>query len=168
MEPLIAGPLGKSLNIDIYRGLSHDWGVRRETWRGGTDVICVRFLQMSDMGRRCHAGRRKGNVGTDWNRNLGRMVKGGKKGGRHVAVGVMNPGSPRRMSDVRLEEAAFGLGKEGRDAIAPGPGLRLQRRLCHPLIARVRPAARGHRGMGGGGRGDFGAALSPVVWGSRD
>lgn len=80
MEPLIAGPLGKSLNIDIYRGLSHDWGVRRETWRGGTDVICVRFLQMSDMGRRCHAGRRKGNVGTDWNRNLGRMVKGGKKG----------------------------------------------------------------------------------------
>lgn len=67
----------------------------------------------------------------------------------------MNPGSPRRMSDVRLEEAAFGLGKEGRDAIAPGPGLRLQRRLCHPLIARVRPAARGHRGMDGGGRGEL-------------
>lgn len=52
MEPLIAGPLGKSLNIGIYRGLSHDGG----DVEGGTDVIRVRYLQQSDMGVRLFKG----------------------------------------------------------------------------------------------------------------
>lgn len=52
MEPLIAAPPEKIIGIIyIYRGLSHDGGNLGKYWRGGTDVIRVRFLQISDMGR---------------------------------------------------------------------------------------------------------------------